>query len=488
MKKHILRSTVFNVCFFSITLFFSIAYLPLLLLPRQWYIDAVHFWLHVVKFLEKYVMGITYEIRGQGNLPKNTPYLIAAKHQSAYETFKLHLLFDDPAIILKKELLWIPLWGLHLAKADVIAIDRGTPEKALKSVEDGAQRVAAQGRVIVIFPQGTRVAPGTSAQEKPYKPGIARVQEVTALPIVPMVLNSGSFWPRNSFLKRPGKVVIEFLTPIQTGKMKRKDLMETLEKRMEEKSDALTQEALDSTLPSNNKAGLIIATVALLLFAGYTALWFTAANQVQNAYAGFMQDINKEERDYATPKITGFPGKLKIHIAKEYLQNNEGFLRVENLRAQSWPLPGSTIEISADTFELETFKWPEKLTFTDFKAEITMDGDIMDIHSGSLRKDDFELGIAGNIDFDQEPFPKFDVELALIHYSGFIAELSKKGFINTRTALFTSAGLSALSDDDGIVRVPLRQRNRTLYAGPLPVASLPAVRPPARRSLLVPDR
>lgn len=192
--------------------------------------------------LERYVLGLRYEIRGAEHLPESGSYIVAAKHQSAFETMKLHILFKDPAIILKKELLSIPLWGWYLAKSDVIAIDRSSRSAAVESIKAGALHMKEMGRPIVIFPQGTRVSPETTAKDKPYKPGVARVQDATGLPILPMAMNAGVYWPRNAFWKSSGTVVFEFLPRIEPG-MDSGALLGKLENDIENASNALMEEA-----------------------------------------------------------------------------------------------------------------------------------------------------------------------------------------------------------------------------------------------------
>ena len=204
---------------------------------------VVYGFVHTNAFLEKYVLGLTYEVRGAEHLPESGSYILAAKHQSAYETMKLHILFKDPAVILKKELLSIPLWGWYLAKSDVIAIDRSSRKAAVESINEGALHMKEMGRPIVIFPQGTRVRIDTTTQEKPYKIGVARVQETTGLPIIPMAINAGVYWPRNAFWKSSGTVVFEFSPPIEAG-MAAPALMKKLEHDIEDKSNALMKEAV----------------------------------------------------------------------------------------------------------------------------------------------------------------------------------------------------------------------------------------------------
>lgn len=210
----------------------------------------IHWYLRRVEWLERNIMGITCEIRGKDNLPSSGSYIVAAKHQSPYETLKLHFLFEDPAIVLKKELLAIPLWGKFLSKIDPIAIDRSAGKEAMTQIIEGAKRIQAQGRVIVIFPQGTRVYPEQTPKEKPYKMGAARIQEATGLPVVPMALNSGFFWPRSGWLKRPGKIVFEFLPPIKSGK-KPAEVTKELEQSLESASENLIREAESRKLPDD---------------------------------------------------------------------------------------------------------------------------------------------------------------------------------------------------------------------------------------------
>lgn len=238
-----LRSTLFNLAFFSATAVLCLVCLPGLLLPRKGAVLIIRTFVRTVHFLEKYLMGLDYEVRGIEHLPKEGAYIVAAKHQSPYETMKLHLLFDFPAVVLKKELLNIPLWGKFLAKSEPIAIDRSQGREAMQQVIDGALAVEKQGRPIVIFPQGTRVYPWQTTQDKPYKPGVIRMYKATNMPIVPLALNSGLFWPRQSWIKRPGKVIFEFLPPIRQGEDP-DTLLKILEERLESATHALQDEAL----------------------------------------------------------------------------------------------------------------------------------------------------------------------------------------------------------------------------------------------------
>ena len=242
MKRAYIRSILYNILFFGLTAIACLSCLPALVMPRKIAMGVVYGFVHTNLFLEKAVLGLSYEVRGMENLPKEGSYILAAKHQSAYETMKLHILFGDPAIVLKKELLRIPLWGWYLGKSDVIAIDRSSRNAAIESLRSGALRMKEQGRPIVIFPQGTRVCVDATTKEKPYKVGVARVQEATGLPIIPMAMNAGIFWPRNAFWKSSGRIVFEFLPPIDP-ELETSALLKKLEHDIEGTSIALMNEA-----------------------------------------------------------------------------------------------------------------------------------------------------------------------------------------------------------------------------------------------------
>lgn len=233
-----IRSTIFNLTFYGTTAIACILCLPGLFLPRKKALYIVGAFVGTIHFLEKHILGLDYKITGVENLPQSGSYIVAAKHQSPYETFKLHILFNDPAIVLKKELLRIPLWGRFLAKIDPIAIDRSQGKSAMKQIIAGALHVKEQGRPMVIFPQGTRVYSYETAKDKPYKMGVARMYKETGLTVVPMALNTGAFWPRKSWIKKPGTVIFEFLPPIKPG-LAEKEFLEKLQNEMESASKEL---------------------------------------------------------------------------------------------------------------------------------------------------------------------------------------------------------------------------------------------------------
>lgn len=230
-----LRSLAFNIAFFGWTAIMCFGFVWTFMLPYKTLLVFVRLWLRNITWMEKHIAGISYEIRGQQNVTDHGACIIAAKHQSAWETFKLHMLFSDPAVVLKKELLEIPLWGRYLARSGMIPVDRGGGGKALAAMMQAAHKAADEKRQIIIFPQGTRIPPGV---DRPYKSGVAALYKELNLPVIPMALNSGVCWPKNSFIKWPGTIVIEFLPPIPPG-LERDAFMTRLKNELETASNKL---------------------------------------------------------------------------------------------------------------------------------------------------------------------------------------------------------------------------------------------------------
>lgn len=234
----ILRSLVFNIFYFGFTILCLICLIWLLVTPRSYVMAWVRWYLRVIYRMEKLLLGLDYRVVGQENMPPY-PFLIASKHQSLWETMKLHLIFDDPAVILKRELTRVPIWGWFAAKSKMIAVDRGRGGKAIASMIEGGRETVADGRPIVIFPQGTRVGPDSY---KPYKVGIFALYEALELPVLPMALNSGVFWQRRAFRKCPGTITVELLPPIQPG-LDRETFLHQLEETLETASKRLVEQA-----------------------------------------------------------------------------------------------------------------------------------------------------------------------------------------------------------------------------------------------------
>jgi 1-acyl-sn-glycerol-3-phosphate acyltransferase len=211
------RSALFNVLFYANMVVRMIVALPAIGLPHAYILGVLRGYARSSLALLRTFCAITVEWRGREKLPAGS-YIVACKHQSLWETFALFALLPDPTYVLKRELMWLPLFGWLATKAGMIPIDRGARVKALADMTAAARRAIADGRQIVIFPEGTRRAPGAAPR---YLPGVAHLYAETGLACVPVALNSGLFWPRRSLRRYPGKVLVEVLDPIPPGLDKR---------------------------------------------------------------------------------------------------------------------------------------------------------------------------------------------------------------------------------------------------------------------------
>ena len=207
---------------------------PALLGPRAWSRGCLRAYLALVFGGLKLICGISYEIRGLEHRPRSGA-LVASKHQSMFETLAFWKILDDPAIILKKELAYLPFFGWYAMKLKNIKVDRAAASKALRDMLKQARQRASEGRQVVIFPQGTRLAPG---EPDTYKPGVAGLYAAMKTPCTPVALNSGLYWPPHGFVRRPGVIIVEFLPAIEAG-LPRDQFMAVLEQRIETASQAL---------------------------------------------------------------------------------------------------------------------------------------------------------------------------------------------------------------------------------------------------------
>jgi 1-acyl-sn-glycerol-3-phosphate acyltransferase len=232
------RALIYNLGFFGGSALLMSTALPLMLMPRRYTNHLAHLWTWSMFTWLKLAVGLGYEIRGRENLPPG-PAILAMKHQSAWDTLAIFVLFDDPAVILKRELWRIPVFGWFLRKHGTIAIDRDGKAAALKKLLADAEIAKADGRPIVIFPEGTR---GPIGGKLPYQPGVAALYTHLNVPMVPIALNSGLFWGKRAFMKRPGTVLVQILPPIPPG-LDRRKVMARLEHDIETTTDALLAEA-----------------------------------------------------------------------------------------------------------------------------------------------------------------------------------------------------------------------------------------------------
>ncbi len=234
-----LRSAGFFSTFYLWGVVMHLVALPSLLLPAGAAFRCTEIWVAGILWLMRVIGGTQVEIRGR--MPSaDRPVIVAAKHQSAWDTLIFAVLLDRPAMVMKTELLWIPVYGWMSRKMRMIAVDRAAGTGAMRALIARARDAVANGRSPVIFPEGTRVHP--DAPRVAFQPGIAALYKQLAVPVVPVALNSGLFWSRGSLILHPGTIVLEFLEPIDPG-LERANFMTTLETRIERASERLLAEA-----------------------------------------------------------------------------------------------------------------------------------------------------------------------------------------------------------------------------------------------------
>jgi 1-acyl-sn-glycerol-3-phosphate acyltransferase len=233
-----LRSLLFNVLFYVNLVVLMILGLPTILFGRHAIFALARVWSVSSLWLLKRICGLTVEFRGLENVPRGG-YVIASKHQSMLETFSLLLHAPDFAYVLKRELTYIPFFGWYLIGAQQIAIDRTAGRSALSVLSERAGAVLKSGRQIFIFPEGTRRIPGAPPQ---YKFGVAKLYADTGAPCLPVAVNTGLFWGRRGFSRRPGVAVIEYLPAIAPG-LQMDSFMATLQTRVETACARLNAEA-----------------------------------------------------------------------------------------------------------------------------------------------------------------------------------------------------------------------------------------------------
>lgn len=207
-----LRSWIYFVIFQAWTIGASIVCLPVLF-RRAWTLGAIRMWVRGIRILAKNICGITYRAEGREHLPPGA-CIIAAQHQSSFETYQLFLELERPVFVLKKELIFIPILGWYMTRAGLVSVDRGAGASAMRKMLRAAQGAIDDAKQVIIFPEGTRTAPG---QVRPYRPGVAALYAHCTAPVIPMALNSGYTWGKSRILKLPGEIVFRFLPALPEG-------------------------------------------------------------------------------------------------------------------------------------------------------------------------------------------------------------------------------------------------------------------------------
>jgi 1-acyl-sn-glycerol-3-phosphate acyltransferase len=217
MVSIFLRSLVYNVLFYLLLAFWIIVGIPTYLMPRWGIVTIAQCWARSSIWLMRVICNTKVEYRGLEKIPKG-PLIVASKHQSMWETFALLQFFPEPLFILKRELKWIPFFGWYLIKTHMIGVDRRAGGRALIEMARRAGKEVRRGRQLIIFPEGTRTTVGAPPS---YKTGVAQIYVDCGVTCLPVALNSGLFWPRRTFMRYPGTLVVEFLDPLPPGLTRR---------------------------------------------------------------------------------------------------------------------------------------------------------------------------------------------------------------------------------------------------------------------------
>jgi 1-acyl-sn-glycerol-3-phosphate acyltransferase len=230
----VIRSLLFSILFYGFFACSAVAAAVISIVSPKSLPPFARLWSRSWLSLYRVICGVTYEVRGMGNVPKGG-CLLAMKHQSVWDTCALFAIFECPVYVLKSELMFIPFFGWALARLGCIPVKRGTGKSALDTMVRGTGIALAQNKQVVIFPEGTRTVVGQPAS---YKTGISHLYTALEVACIPVALNSGALWPRRKFLRPPGVIQVEILTPIPPG-MDRKEMFELLVTTIEAASDRL---------------------------------------------------------------------------------------------------------------------------------------------------------------------------------------------------------------------------------------------------------
>jgi len=232
-----IRSLIFNIAFYLVLIIYMMFAIVTFFLPPIAIVRVAQFWSRTMIWQLRVICNIRVEYRGLEKIPRG-PLMVAAKHQSAWETIALLQHFDFPLFILKRELTWLPLFGWFLVKARMIPVNRKAGARAMKGMTELARERIVTGRQLIIFPEGTR---RTVDAPPDYRFGVAQIYADCGVPCLPVALNSGLFWPRRTFLRYPGTVLVEFLDVIPPG-LTPKEFLERISAAIEESTDRLVAE------------------------------------------------------------------------------------------------------------------------------------------------------------------------------------------------------------------------------------------------------
>lgn len=236
MIVQLIRSLIFNASIYVVMLIYAILFFPFALFSRAWAFRACHAWCAYVLWAARWMVGLKTEVRGT---PPTGEVVIAAKHQSFLDIIMIYHAVPRGKFIMKRELMYAPILGQYALRLGCVPVNRGKRGAAIEKMKRDVEKGAAEAGQLIIYPQGTRVAPGA---KRPYKVGTGVLYEQLGQACVPVAANVGYFWPKRGFLRKPGTAVVEFLEPIPPGRPV-KEFMASLETAVETRSDALLAEA-----------------------------------------------------------------------------------------------------------------------------------------------------------------------------------------------------------------------------------------------------
>ncbi|MDO9432301.1 MAG: lysophospholipid acyltransferase family protein [Phenylobacterium sp.] len=229
-----IRSVIFVALFYVWSIIVAVGLSPFLLGPRSWAMELMRVWARGIIWLLRVVCDIKVEVRGKEHMPKGAA-LVAPKHHCMLDVFAQFAWLPDACFVMKKELTWIPFFSWWGMRAKMIVVDRAGHATALRKLIRDSKERFADNRQLLIFPEGTRSAPGAPAD---YKPGIAALYREIDVPVHPVATNAGVHWPKHGFMRKPGTIVFEYLEPIAPG-LKRAEFMRLLQDRIETASNKL---------------------------------------------------------------------------------------------------------------------------------------------------------------------------------------------------------------------------------------------------------
>lgn len=519
----ILRSLVFNICFYLWTAFIVIKAIPGFWSGRRPIHNAAHLWGRGINWFLKHLCHISVEFRGRHYVETGGPVIVAAKHQSTWETTNIEYLVPDCAIILKRELTFIPLFGQLLLKAGMISVHRQKGQSTLPQMVAGARRCLDEGRSLLIFPEGTRRHPDAPPK---YRYGIFPIYTALNVPVIPAAHNAGYFWGRRRFLKKPGKIIFEFLPPIEPG-LDEKTFFAQLESRIEEACDRIKPVTVTDLGPRKSSVLKTALWGIAGLFILYTAAWFYGERQLR----GHITHCQKtaESRGFTlnlTEKpvfLDGFPGSVSARFGAGSVTHSGGQISFQGLRISISPLAPKTPRFDVDQgqFSFENnhitihhldgkigMMAQNQIQFTLHGRAITTSfifprrvdnayivltvppvfdsldglyqrGDTVEIQKITASLNGVNIDGDGTVTLDENRQPAAAFSFDVKGLDQMLVDLKNAHIIDQTAAALIQLPLAFFkkpSDNgDGEYRkIPLTLQDQTLFLGPVPIAKIPS--------------